>query len=58
MRGGDVGSGLKDKSNGRACGSEGRWRGGLTSSLDEGRRYPAVERRGARVVAKPLQIEL
>ncbi len=58
MRGGDVGSGLKDKSNGWACGSEGSWRSGLTSSLDEGRKYLAVERRGARVVAKPLRIEL
>jgi hypothetical protein len=57
MRGGDVGSGLKDKSNGQACGSEGRWRSGLTSSLDKARGYPAVERRGARVVAKPSRIE-
>ncbi len=58
MRGGDVGSGLKDKSNGWANGSEGKRRSGLTLSLDEGRRYPAVERRCARVVAKPLRIEL
>ncbi len=42
MRGGDVGSGLKDRSNGQTCGSEGRWRSGSTSSLDKGRRYPAV----------------
>ena len=58
MRGGDVGSGLKDRSNGQTCGSEGRWRSGSTSSLDKGRRYPAVERRGAIVVAKPSRIEL
>ena len=58
MRGGDVESGLKDRSNGRACGSEIRWRSGSTSSLDNGSRYPAIERRGARVVAKPSRIEL
>ena len=58
MRGGDVGSGLKDKSYGWASGSEGRWKSGSTSSLDKGRRYPAMERRGARGVAKPSRIEL
>ena len=58
MRGRDVGPGLKDRSNGWACGSEGKWRSSLTSSLDKGRRYPAVERRGARVVTKPSRIEL
>jgi hypothetical protein len=49
---------LKDKSYGWASGSEGRWKSGSTSSLDKGRRYPAMERRGARVVAKPSRIEL
>jgi len=56
--GGDVGSGLKDRSNGQACGSDGRWSGGSMSSFDDGSRYLAVERRGARVVASPLRIEL
>ena len=56
--GGDVGSGLKDRSNGWACGSDGRWRSGSTSSFDKGGRYPAVEMRGARVVARPSRIEL
>ena len=58
--GGDVGSGLKDRSNGRACRSDSRWRSGSTSSFDEGIRCPAVERRGARVVvvARPSRIEL
>jgi hypothetical protein len=51
--GGDVGSGLKDRSNGQVCGLDGRWRSGLTSSVDEGSRYPAVDRRGARVTARP-----
>ena len=51
MLGGYVGSGLKDRSNGRACGSDGRWSSGSMSSFDDGSRYPAVERRGARVVA-------
>ena len=55
---GDVGSGLKDRSNGQAGGSEGRWRSGSMSSFDKGSRYPAVERRGARVVARPSWIEL
>jgi hypothetical protein len=55
--GGDVGSGLKERSNGRTSGSDGRWRSGSTSSFDEGSSYPAVERRGARVVARPLRIE-
>ena len=58
MLGGDVGSGLKDRSNGRACGSEGRWSCGSISSFDDGSRYPAVERRGARVVASLSRIEL
>ena len=44
MRGEDVGSGLKDRSHRRACGSEGRWRSGLTSSLNKGSRYLSVER--------------
>jgi hypothetical protein len=39
--GGDVGSGLKDRLNGWACGSDGWWRSGSTSSFDEGSRYPA-----------------
>ena len=58
--GGDVGSELKDRLNGRACRSDSRWRSGSTSSFDEGSRCPAVERRGARVVvvATPSQIEL
>ena len=56
--GGDLGSGLKDRSNGRASGSDGRWRSGSTSSFDEGSRYPAVERRGARMVARPSRIGL
>ncbi len=58
MLGGDVGSGLKDRLNGRACGSEGRWSSGSISSFDDGSRYPAVDRRGARVVASPSRIEL
>ena len=58
MLGGDVGSGLKDRSNGRACGSDGRWSSGSMSSFDGGSRYPTVERRGARVVARPSRIEL
>ena len=58
MLGGDAGSGLKDKSNGRAWGSEGRWSSGSISSFDDGSRYPAMDRRGARVVASPLWIEL
>ena len=49
---------LLNEESGRACGSESRWRSGSTSCLDEGRRYPAVERRGAIVVAKPSRIEL
>ncbi len=36
MLGGDVGSGLKDRSNGRACGSDGRWSSGSMSSFDDG----------------------
>jgi len=56
--GGDVGSGLKDNSNGRACGSEGRWSSGSISSFDDGSRYLAVDRRCARVVASPSRIEL
>ncbi len=44
MLGGYVGSGLKDRSNGRACGSDGRWSSGSMSSFDDGSRYPAVER--------------
>ena len=56
--GGDVGSGLKNRSNGRACGSDGRWSSGSMSSFDDGSRYPAIERRGARVVASPSRIEL
>ena len=56
--GGDLGSGLKDRSNGWACGSDNRWRSGLTSSFVKGSRYSAVERRGARVMARPSQIEL
>ena len=58
MLGGDVGSGLKDRSNGRACGLEGRWSSGSMSSFDDGSRYPVMERRGARVVASPSRIEL
>ncbi len=58
MFGEDVGSGLKDRSNGRACGSDGRWISGSMSSFDDGSRYPAVERKGIRVVASPLRIEL
>ena len=34
MRGGDDGSGLNERSNGRACGSEGRWSSGSISSFD------------------------
>jgi hypothetical protein len=51
---------LKDRSNGRACRSDSRWRSGSASSFDEGIRCPAVERRGARVVvvARPSRIEL
>ena len=59
MLGGDVGSGLKDRSNGRACGSDGRWSSGSMSSFDDGSRYLAIERRDAtRVVASSSQIEL
>ncbi len=58
MLGGDVGSGLKDSPNGRACESDGRWSSGSMSSFDDGSRYPAVERRGAWVVASPSLIEL
>ena len=36
MLGGYVGSGLKDRSNGRACGSDGRWSSGSMSSFDDG----------------------
>ena len=45
MKGGDDGSGLKERSNGRACGSEGRWSCGSISRVEDGRRYPAVVRR-------------
>ena len=58
MRGGDDGSGLKERSNGRACGSEGRRSCGSISIVEEGRRYPAVVRRRPRVLAKPLRIKL
>jgi hypothetical protein len=33
-------TGLKDRSNGQACGSEGRWRSGSTLSFDEGWQIP------------------
>ncbi len=42
--GGSAGSGLKDISNGHACGSEGRWSSGSTLNLDVRRMYPVVER--------------
>lgn len=58
MRGGEEGSGLKERSNGRACGSEGRRSCGSVSIVEEGRRYPAVVRRGPRVVANPSRIKL
>ena len=58
MKGGDDGSGLKERSNGRACGSEGTWSCGSISRVEDGRRYPAVVRRGPRVVAKPSRIKL
>ena len=51
----------KDRSNGRACGSDGRWRSGSTSSFDGGCMHPAVGRRGERVqgvVVRPSRIEL
>ena len=38
MRGGDDGSGLKERSNGCACGSEGRWSCGSISRVEDGRR--------------------
>jgi hypothetical protein len=56
--GGYVGSGLKARSNGRACRSDGRWSSGSMSSFDDGSRYPVVERRGARVVGSLSRIEL
>jgi hypothetical protein len=34
--GGDVGSGLKDRLNGWACGSDGRWSSGSMSIFDDG----------------------
>jgi hypothetical protein len=58
MRGGDDGSGLKERSNGHACGSEGRCSCGSISRVEDGRRYLAVVRRGPRVVAKPSRIKL
>ncbi len=56
--GGEPGSGLKERSKGHACGSDGRYRRGLISSLYVGRRYPAVESSKARVVANPSRIAL
>jgi hypothetical protein len=38
MSGGEDGSGLKERSKGRACGSEGRRRWGSTSTGELGRR--------------------
>ena len=36
MRGGDDGSGLKERSNGGACWSEGRWSCGSISRVEDG----------------------
>ena len=58
MKGGDDGSGLRERSNGRACGSEGRWSCCSISRVEDGRRYPAVVKRGPRVLAKPSRIKL
>jgi hypothetical protein len=58
MRGGDVGSGLKDRSYGRVCGSEGRWRSGSTSSLDKGRMYLRATSQMPLMDLKNLQFSL
>ncbi len=58
MDGGRAGPGWNARSNGHALGSEGRYSMGSMSKVEVGCKYPAVERAGVSIKAKPLRMEL